>query len=684
MVFSENYGYFYKNYLNGTKITIEGFKNDSFSFQLQQSSIIDEFTITFSFNFSVQTHPKATVYLTTPSLISVQLTTNQVSTDLNDFYFLDDEKKSQVETIKQTSDSLNQITSKAFIINNVILSSTMGISCLISMENLRFLRYFTIDYPPHVIAMYQASIPFSDLLPNWEFEEDANDCQLPDSFAKYEFSIYPFNNCGNILIETVVYISFGFIVLSLLKLFKTKQKLLVILIILRMIFVWNYPLGYFLSQFMSINLATYLAYRYPPLNKGGSVAYFNYFFSIFTGAFISLTIVFCFLLIKKLRPSILRSQIKASMVFPVSERKEIFDESGIELSSKRDKSIVVGNDNRNFILGSSNPEIFRKNESEFIRKNNILDVSQEENTISKIVGKSNDIIVEKTEKKSNFYEEKRIELKNANENVLNNSKYSSFSPKIYEKNSIILDKSEFISRNLPSFREKTKVQTGFSQIKMKISNILSSLNKPFDWRTVDYENSDKRFAILSKRFSPIHRDFNHRTKAQSYYLVFDILRQCFFCLFVVELFDQPFEGLFLISCMNFFFILCYLFISPLKQKSDFIQILVNELCLIISSLCALIMAFMEKMAFSDLDLKLKLGWVMVGANFLLISIFLIRVAVICILLIFILSKMAFKGIMKKFRGTEKIYMENEETKNEKKDNEHVIIQEIIGIQNFLS
>ena len=225
----------------------------SYNYTITRSST-DVFFITMNYSTSVSNRPILTIDLNPPdeilynTSINQQLTNKKLQASLSDYYFIDASLQAMLSTTSEGTNSLNLAAGNAFAANNLLLGSSFGIKSLISMDIIRFLRYFLIDYPPPVLAMYETSMPTSDLIPNINFDEEEADGTLPDIFIKYKLSIYSFNNNGNIWTETFAYIAVGLCVSFLMKLFKTSKNryFLLILLICRLVFVWNYALSYFL------------------------------------------------------------------------------------------------------------------------------------------------------------------------------------------------------------------------------------------------------------------------------------------------------------------------------------------------------------------------------------------------------------------------------------------------------
>lgn len=90
-------------------------------------------------------------------------------------------------------------------------------------------------------------------------------------------------------------------ILSLINYFSGVQNryFRVLLILLRVTFVWNYSLSYLLAQIMNFTLGTFLSYRYPAKNT--NVGIFNLVYSIVAGILIVMIVCGIYFVIKKIR-----------------------------------------------------------------------------------------------------------------------------------------------------------------------------------------------------------------------------------------------------------------------------------------------------------------------------------------------------------------------------------------------
>jgi len=236
----------------------------------------------------------------------LKLTTQVLNITLQNQYALAASTKQLISSAKATTQEMNSASTNAFMANNMIPSgASFAFRCLVSMDSITFLKFFLIDYPPNVLAMFQTKLPTSDILPDVILDEDPRDGSLPDIFETYEVSIYVFNNCGNEVIEMFAYIMVGVIAIILNKCFfrnLESKSGKVLLILLRMIFVWNFSMSNILSSFMTLCLYTFLAYRFPVSTT--TMGKFNLVFSLFMGLLLFSLLVFVFLTIRKLRPFI--------------------------------------------------------------------------------------------------------------------------------------------------------------------------------------------------------------------------------------------------------------------------------------------------------------------------------------------------------------------------------------------
>ena len=590
------------------------------------------------------------------------------------------------------------------------------------MDIIRFLRYFLIDYPPPVLAMYETSMPTSDLIPNINFDEEEADGTLPDIFIKYKLSIYSFNNNGNIWTETFAYIAVGLCVSFLMKLFKTSKNryFLLILLICRLVFVWNYALSYFLSQFMGINLSTFVSYRFPTRNT--PTGFYNYIFSIVTGFLLLSGYIFCFYMIKKMRPMLYSKSLDEEERLKMEKDRNLLSTMVSTPANNQPTSIIFPEPKSPFLdLKSPHSIIKRK------------DYQNDEGNKEKVkTGRSVAFDIsfnKKDEKKSDVFGEININ----NDNGINQRKINIFkkadievfsdNKKLQKKfhldkknstditmkhESIIhskisnskIKKNDWIANTLEEIKETNR--SNLSEIKEEIPNEIIKCNKKgilssflslfeekkiesLDWSGKENEALQIKLELLNKSFFPLHKDFKHTIKIQSYYILLDLMRQSLFSLLVVLMYDNPFSGLIIVNIINVCFMISVLLIRPFKYVQDFIQNILNEACLSISCIAALIMTSMEKFEIIDLDLKMNLGWIMVMTNTLLLVLFVIRMAMNFIWMIFFAITFIFRSILNKFR----------ENKNKNKEEIHVniqssgesddqaILQQILEIQGFL-
>ena len=773
-----SYGDLYNLYYASSNLTINTLNASQYTYTITRSSKSNDiFFINLNTSCTISNRPILSLTLNPPDSVlyntssTLQLTTYKLQTSLADYYSMDANTKQMVEDAKAGTDAINMAAGGAFSANNLMLGSSIGIKSLVSMDTIRFLRYFLVDYPPPVVAMYQTSMPTSDIIPNVNINENPEDGSLPDIFNSYNLSIYTFNNNGNILIEALVYLSVG--VLVMIKFSKTTKNnyFRVLLLIFRLVFVWNYALSYFLSNFMNFSLSTFLGYRYP--TKRTEIGYFNYFFSIFTGLLMLCGLLFCFLMIKKLRPMLHSKSIeeqeekkeKALVKEPAKASSSSLSQSNSARPLKDgDNSTVVPdqtsplyppikNNLRSYIEvndlnghpilkkdGSRNyeevheDEIKNNEKSIFDRTLNDKNIDQRMTDVTAIEN-SRIIGTMRTQnlKQSTF---KKIELENSMSEInkqnsekptikpiiLNNpfdnneSIILSDSPKVHdihlnsyieaakdEKPTEIIGQNSTkpgilpylmkkFSKTFPLNVEMTDLSKSdakvpwLNRMKLKLQTLMKKDEKTkSDWRRDDIEAWERTLQLLNKSFFPLHRDFKHSRPIQSYFILLDLTRQSLFSLLVVLMFDTPFSGLIIVNLINIAFITGFFIIRPFKERGDFIQNIINELCLLISSFCALILAAMEKFDVVNLDTKMKLGWVMVGVNFFLIIIFLLRIGFNFIMILVLLLKLGCRALLRKLRRKDKVAAEgnSNDEKNKEKNDDQAVLQQIIDIENFL-
>jgi len=741
------YGLYYQT----SNITINTLNSSQFNYTIIPSTASpDIYYIQLDFSTSISNHPVLTLNLNPPDAVlyntstTLQLSTTKVETSLLDYYALDAAAKAMVDATTSGSDGINSAAGSAFAANNFLLGSSFGIKSLVSMDIIRFLRYFLIDYPPNVLAMYQSTMPTSDLVPNVNINEDPADGSLPDIFNNYSLSTYCFNNNGNLLIEASVYASVGILMILLMKISKKTKNLYfrVLIILCRLIFVWNYALSYFLSQFMVFALGTFLAFRYP--TEVTAMGKFNYAFAFFSFVLIFFVFAFSFYIIIKLRPRLKSKMEEEEQQEKLNEEKSISNPLPHSNSNTSSRALK-GAENSNTVF----PEPFSPSFSPVLKRNEEIDEVKElskdvskkqktvnfdkanEKTMDEISGEVTPTLNKshKTMKASQFKKiemtldgkdklfskppvlTKTIIINNPNlqmneENNITIAQDGGKTKDIYLNNAFDYDiKAEGQDKPgiLPSlFRKLSKALPmhffdssnttnskvpWLNRLKTKINSLLTKKsNNTLDWRKDDEIEMEKNLDLLTKSFFPLHRDYNHKRAIQSFYVIFDLLRQTLFSLLVVLTFDTPFRGLIFVNLINIAYFVGYFIIRPFRETPDLIQNFLNEVCLLISSLSAFIMASMEKFNSVHMETKMTLGWIMVFANTFLILMFLFRVGVNFVGLIYLMGRLAITLLVKKFRKTLRVEVEKKpilDGNKNKKEEDQVAFQQLLDIMNFL-
>lgn len=310
--FSNNFGEIFSQYTNYTSIKIDDYPDALSGYSYSQLNTIDDYEFKLDFRQSITSKPMMYINFQLPPQCiyntsnNLKLTNQNLSIILLDQYAMDATTKQLITDTKKTTEEMNSATSNALIANNMIPSgASFAFRCIVSMDSIRFLRFLLVDYPPNVLAMFETTLPTSDFIPNVNLDEDPRDGSLPDIFNNYNVSVYIFNNCGNNLIEVFAYMFVGVVAIILMKIFFKKlesKALKVLLIVLRMIFVWNFAMSNALSSFMLYSFYTFMGVFYPVYTT--RMGKFNLFFTFIMILFVFGYLLLVFLTIRKLRPFI--------------------------------------------------------------------------------------------------------------------------------------------------------------------------------------------------------------------------------------------------------------------------------------------------------------------------------------------------------------------------------------------
>jgi len=172
MVFSSNYTEIYKQYQQKINITIDGVNNSLFNYNITYVPNSEMFLITFNMTCSITKYPFMNVNLNPPfdiiSKYDIKLSIYLLKNRMQFYYFLTLDITNMINFTTQIANSLNGAISSGFMLTNIFsFSSSLLFFFVISIDKIRFLRYFEIKYPENVISIfttkYQSRIIFQIL-----------------------------------------------------------------------------------------------------------------------------------------------------------------------------------------------------------------------------------------------------------------------------------------------------------------------------------------------------------------------------------------------------------------------------------------------------------------------------------------------------------------------------------------
>ena len=215
---------------------------------------------------------------------------------------------------------------------------------------------------------------------------------------------------------------------------------------------------------------------------------------------------------------------------------------------------------------------------------------------------------------------------------------------------------------------KTKIRDYFKNLRANLLNLKHSKDYLMDWRVnEDYNKSAENQALFlymedfNKNFNALHKDYNQKGFFQSIFILIDLTRQLIFSLIIVMLFNIPFVGLILIILLNVAFVITFIIVKPFKEVIDNIQAFINECVLMSVCICSFILALMEHYDINDSDVKLRIGWVIVFCNVILIVIFLMRMTWNIIKFLYAITKLIFRLLAKAFKKRNRVDIFKENT-----------------------
>ena len=585
---------------NNTLVSILGI-NFTYNFIATKDK---SYVIKFIFNNTFTKKPTCQLLIKTPPEILynssnfLSLKSDTVSIVMRNYYAMDNSAKTTIENAKKTTEQMNSISSTATMGNSFLsFGSSMAISIMMSMEIIRFLKYLNIDYPPNVEEMFKSSFRGEGLIPDLIIDVDKNEkATLPYAFTKYKNSIYSFNNNGNILIENIVYLGFGALILLFHRFFEMKisssaigSKIFDFLLYM---LVWNFSITYFLGVYLNYIFFSLLSFKFPPSNT--LTGQLNIVYSSILLTFILLMIFFFW---RKINFFHSNKKEGENYIFPEQET--------LPISKSEIFNVTPSNKNNNSNTNNTNTPHTHVN--------------------YKVINLDGSL----NEKKGfNFPEndQNKDNILSNNENINRNFLIEDITIAPYKKeinrsetgfNRFLRRKSTALNKLVDTIGVPTKV------MKRVINNFF---NRKSTHNFTPYKNSSNNYSASLQgkktRFDCLNNGLNHANKGQSFYLLFDVMRQTLIAFMIVFLFDNPITATGIINFINFIFFMLILFIQPQKEKIDLIQTIINEFCVNSACFAAMALAIMERTGNEDPDMKLQVGWIIVAANITFMVIFL--------------------------------------------------------------
>ena len=652
MKFSSNYSYVYSFYSNKTTISIEGIENSSYTFKITQILETDIWIIDFTVNFSIINYPLMCVNLNPPheilSNFSLKLSNYTLYNRMQYYYYLKSSIINIINVTKTITNDLNSISSNSYFANNIFaISSSYIFQTMIVMDMIKFLRYLDIKYPENVLVIFQASFPIGDLIPNIYLPVDEKEDKMPKIFQDYSISPYNFNNAGNNLIETMCYWFMGVIALVFARFFKSSQNkyVKVSIFLISMIFIWNYSLSYFLSNYISIVFFTFLAYRFP--TSSNSLGIFNLFFSIILGILLFLLYPFLLFQIIKMRRD--KNEKKTKVIPSIKEANDLALVLNLKSPMGTNNSREINKYSDDLILDSLDvlPSPIQSQDE----VNNALKNIDNLSTSIKKFGNS-PLAVYKTHIINYF------------------NKISQFISLFTQSPSTTTNRTQLPSPTMIKTIKCVNTRWSFSQKIMELSEKSPSPR-------IDQAKEIKLQKLKELRhYGCLFESFKHNSRWQSYFVLLSLIRDVIYSLLITLSYENPFSGLIMCIILENSYILSLLIIRPFKEKTELLQNLFNECCFLSAISFAFYMAYMEKYSIIDEEFKIKLGWGIVFSNLLLLAAFVIRMLVEWLKIFYELIKELFRKIKRKLSNN-KVQDINENKKADKG-----ILEKIIEMENF--
>jgi len=634
--FSESFPVLFSMLENVSNISISNFPSSNFSFSIKNTSSNLTFNLLLSYKVSLIGVHSIDLNFDLPHEIfdiqDKQLKTLRLTTSLVNYYILNNGDQT---LIKNTQQSISAISVPCTASMNVFAllqsQSSFLFTALLLMNLIQFLKFLNINYPPNALTILEADFRLFNL-PTFQINHD--DVPVDLKFDYYNVDNYVVNNVGNELLINI------FILLSAFTMSFIKQKFdrlfrkwnlaefMLLFNKLYMILCWNY-----LCTCVISNLNDYFFFSIINLTFGtyDTIGILNILLGVINISFIIFFLAFLYykiMIINRLlflSKVVLKSLAFGTKIFlqknnstNVLDRSCIFDQNKvIPIDNLESKNIELN------YMDKGKTTLFNENENQFV----LFEKLYVTNRQNKVLKKENSInladcsfspsrILPQNKICSDTTQRKMVPLEHLDENCADRNSQIELKTNILPETDKKYDENLVSNENFtspcssplkPPTRKKTRDLASLNILSM--STMGKSLANEFIQKEPEKKSEKPKESM--EKFEILYGDFKQDSKIQSVYFLLDLMKFPILSLSIILDRYHPLRQSIFISSISFFMILFLLAIRPYKSKYLFITNFLSQLCVLICTASAMVLAYYDDIGSNDQDKRFFVGNIIV-------------------------------------------------------------------------
>lgn len=545
---------------------------------------------------------------------------------LSDYYFLSETEQKAVNNSGKLSKGGSEVSTATVIVAIFFFpGSSFAMRGLMLLNVIQLLKYVDISYPPQAVAIFKDQS--QKLFLNDKLVEEIS-LSNPKYFKFYNVSLSPLNNLLDDLLQliffTIIGVTIQFIHQAIGKYLKKSSLIEYFFLISKSATVWSLVIMMMISKYLKISVCILIYTRYKE----------DYFNSMEEFFFFLICFLYMLLLIphftsiitkinhlkkilgkKQIEQSICSPQLKFNKVLPTNSemfKNNAKDENPSDLIyfSKAsmhstvfpqknfydsEKPIKISQLERNKISVSpfNNPEkpvLFLENAGP---KKSVVFHLQDKNSKKK----------ENTEEKNDLKDEPMTAITPYLEN--RNELISEYDGQMTSKT----NETPMTDLEIEKYRNHFKTNGWKKYIITIVKGLLLPCNYFRDF--LKFVFTHKNHEEFCFKYRILVKGMSSKLRLSNYYFTIDLVRFLLLAILVSFSYDNPMAEICLMEVVSCFFLIFIILTRPFENKIEMLLCLINESLINCAYLAAILLALLDRIGYSNSDLRMQLGWVIV-------------------------------------------------------------------------